>query len=184
MAQTRTSFTDPLRIAEVRHDAFPGALGITFCPGKKQRDGWSGIWNRDLATDLDVIRQWGTTAVISLIEDHEIAALQVQGLGSEIMARGMEWHHLPIVDVSVPDQSFEAGWMSSRAPILGRLRAGQRVVVHCKGGLGRAGMISAQILIELGVPAELAISIVRRARPHAIQTPEQERYIREYAAPK
>lgn len=184
MAQTRTSLTDPLRIAEVRHDAFPGALGITFCPGKKQRDGSSGIWNRDLATDLDDVRQWGTTAVISLIEDHEIAALQVQGLGSEIMARDMEWHHLPIVDVSVPDQRFEAGWMTSRAPILGRLRAGERVVVHCKGGLGRAGMISARILIELGVPAELAITIVRRARPRAIETPAQERHVREYAVLK
>lgn len=180
----RTSASHPLEIAEVRHECFPGVVGITFCPGKKQGDAKLGSWDRELAADLDVVRQWGATTVMSLIEDHEITTLQVQNLGSEVLARGMEWQHLPIADVSVPDQRFEAGWMTSRDRVLGRLRAGERVVVHCKGGLGRAGMISARILIELGVPAELAITIVRRARPHAIETPEQERHVREYAAPK
>ena len=41
---------------------------------------------------------------------------------------------------------------------------------HCKGGLGRAGMISARLLVELGTEPEKAIRMVRRARSGAIET--------------
>mgnify|MGYP003345722415 CR=1 FL=1 len=51
------------------------------------------------------------------------------------------------------------------------LRAGANVPVHCKGGLGRAGMMAARLLVELGQPADEAIRAVRRARPGAIETP-------------
>ena len=45
---------------------------------------------------------------------------------------------------------------------------------HCRGGLGRAGMISARLLVESGVEPEVAIAKVRAARPGAIETREQE----------
>ena len=59
------------------------------------------------------------------------------------------------------------------------LRNGFDVLVHCKGGLGRAGMIAARLLVELGTPPEEAISQVRSVRPGAIETPTQERYVRQ-----
>lgn len=177
----RTSASHPLQIAEVRHKYFPGVVGITFCPGKKQGDARSGSWDRDLTADLDVVRQWGASVVMSLIEDHEMTALHVENLGPQIEARGMKWIHLPIVDVSVPDHRFQSGWLSARSSVLGLLKSGGRVIVHCKGGLGRAGMISARILTELGVPVERAIELVKEARPGAIETPEQEQYVRALA---
>jgi protein-tyrosine phosphatase len=51
---------------------------------------------------------------------------------------------------------------------------GSDVVVHCKGGLGRAGMMAARLLVELGMPPEQAIKEVRRARKGAIETSAQE----------
>ena len=53
------------------------------------------------------------------------------------------------------------------------LRSGGDVLVHCKGGLGRAGMIAARLLVELGMAPEQAIREVRRARKGAIETPSQ-----------
>jgi len=50
-----------------------------------------------------------------------------------------------------------------------------RVLVHCKGGLGRAGTIAARLLVKSGVAAEQAISTVRVASPQAIENREQER---------
>ena len=32
------------------------------------------------------------------------------------------------------------------------LRSGRDVLVHCKGGLGRAGTIAARLMVELGTP--------------------------------
>ena len=178
MSRIRTSLTDPLRIAEIRSERFPGIVGITFCPGKKQNDSWSGCWDRDLATDLDAIDQWGAATVISLIEDHEMEALKVTNLGTEIRARGIGWVHLPITDVSIPDHRFQSGWLTARGKVLDQLKSGGKVVVHCKGGLGRAGLVSARILNELGVQVDRAIELVREARPGAIETTEQEDYVK------
>jgi ADP-ribosyl-[dinitrogen reductase] hydrolase len=177
MTHIRTSLSDPLRIAEVRHECFPGVLGITFCPGKKQNYASTGAWDRDLAIDLDVVKHWGAVTVISLIEDHEIADLGVSRLGAEVTARGMKWFHLPIVDISTPDDRFKTRWMDARNRVLDSLRIGDRIVVHCKGGLGRAGMVSALIMVELGVSPASAVSIVRAARPGAIETRAQEEYV-------
>ena len=57
-----------------------------------------------------------------------------------------------------------------------------RVLVHCKGGLGRAGLVAARILVERGAAPMDAINLVRRVRPGAIQTIRQEAYVRSLGA--
>ena len=57
-------------------------------------------------------------------------------------------------------------------------RPGGRAVVHCKGGLGRAGTIAARILIETGTAPAEAIRQVRGARgKDAIENARQERHV-------
>jgi ADP-ribosyl-[dinitrogen reductase] hydrolase len=90
----------------------------------------------------------------------------------------MDWLHLPIADVSTPGPAFERSWARQGEGIRARLRDGFSVVVHCKGGLGRAGMIAAKLLVELGHSRDSAISKVREARPGAIETPAQVDYVR------
>jgi ADP-ribosyl-[dinitrogen reductase] hydrolase len=89
----------------------------------------------------------------------------------------MLWFHLPIVDVSTPEESFEHQWEASGGKIRALLRSGHDVVVHCRGGLGRAGMIGARLLIELGMEPATAIRQVRAVRPGAIETSAQEEYV-------
>ncbi|MDQ0323699.1 protein-tyrosine phosphatase [Pararhizobium capsulatum DSM 1112] len=57
------------------------------------------------------------------------------------------------------------------------VRSGRDVVVHCRGGLGRAGTIGARLLIELGMEPATAIRQVRAVRPGAIETSDQEDYV-------
>jgi ADP-ribosyl-[dinitrogen reductase] hydrolase len=64
------------------------------------------------------------------------------------------------------------------------LCGGHDVLVHCRGGLGRAGTIAARLLVELGMEPAEAIARVRAVRPGAIETPEQERFVRERVAVK
>ena len=173
----RTSATDPLRIDEV---AAPGGgrIGMTFCPGKRQRGAAMGDWERDLAADLARIAEWGAAAVVTLMEEHELERYGVPGLGEAVEALGMEWHHLPIPDVGVPDSLFEARWFYAGHRLRAHLLAGRRVLLHCRGGLGRTGTIAARLLAELGAVPEEAIAAVRRARPGAIETAAQEAYVR------
>jgi protein-tyrosine phosphatase len=60
------------------------------------------------------------------------------------------------------------------------LERGECVVVHCWGGLGRAGTIAACCLVARGVEPRRAISIVRSARPGAVQSIEQEEFVRDF----
>ncbi|TCO71124.1 cyclin-dependent kinase inhibitor 3 family protein [Rhodovulum euryhalinum] len=173
MARSRTSLTHPLQIAEVRAGPGLGRIGITFCPGKQDPAAATGAWARDLATDLDAIAAWGARLVLTLVEPAELVALKVPDLGAESVARGLDWRHLPIADYSVPTPAFEAAWQADGRDIRAILRGGGDVLVHCKGGLGRAGMIAARLLAELGMAPDAAIRAVRRARPGAIETPSQ-----------
>ena len=174
---TRTSLSHPLRIDEVKAGDAGGLIGITFCPGKCGSSLFGWEWKRDLAADLDVIALWRPTAVVTLVEDHELELLGVSELGVQVRARGMAWHHLPIVDVQPPDARFEVQWQSVGLELLAALAGGGRVLVHCRGGLGRAGTVAARLLVELGVPARDVIARVRQARPGAIETGAQHRYV-------
>ena len=69
-----------------------------------------------------------------------------------------------------PDSHKE---LTNQQEIRTLLRGGEDVLVHCKGGLGRAGMIAARLLVELGMDPEQAIRDVRRARKGAIETSSQ-----------
>jgi ADP-ribosyl-[dinitrogen reductase] hydrolase len=173
----RTSLTHPLQIATVSAGLGVGQVGITFCPGKYDANAHTGGWERDLAIDLDAIRTWGASAVVTLVEHKELILLKVPNLGEEVTRRGMSWFHLPIVDVSIPDQIFEASWEVAGEELRAMLVGGAAVLIHCRGGLGRAGMVAARLLIELGEEPETAIAKVRRVRPGAIETYAQEQFI-------
>lgn len=174
----RTSNTHPLQIASVETQPNFGRIGITFCPGKKQLTAMTGGWDRDLGMDLDAIDAFGTSALVTLIEQHEIEDLDVTGIGDATLTRNIDWLHMPVKDVSIPGQDFEAAWQLHGPGLRSRLRAGFNIVVHCKGGLGRAGMIAASLLVELGTNPNDAMKQVRHVRPGAIETSEQESYVR------
>ena len=178
----RTSITHPLQIAEILPTRGTGRIGITFCPGKVQPGAMSGSWNRDLGLDLDAIANWNAAAVVTLVEDHELKTLKVQALGQQVAARHMHWHHLPIPDVSTPDAEFERLWMEVGEGLRARLRDGFNVLVHCKGGLGRAGTIAARLMVELGASPEAAVASVRKVRPGAIETAAQLAYVKKLSA--
>lgn len=175
----RTSVTHPLQVAEL---PLPdgGVIGVTFCPGKKGDSVYGAPWDRDLATDLQAIVDCGASTLVTLIEQHEFEMLRVADLGAAAQAAGLRWLHLPIQDLCAPCARFEEEWLTGGAEILQRLRAGEKVVVHCRGGLGRAGTVAACLLVETGVPPRAAMALVRKVRQGAIETPAQERYVAAY----
>jgi protein-tyrosine phosphatase len=172
-----TSLDAPLRIDVIVLPGTRGQIGMTFCPGKKDR-GISGVtWDRDLDVDLDVIEHWGTEAVVTLLEDFEMEMLHITTLPALLLKRGIEWHHLPIRDVDIPDSLFEEKWLESGQRLRKILSCGGKILLHCRGGIGRTGTIAARLLVESGFEPAEAIARVRRARPGTIETTAQERYV-------
>jgi protein-tyrosine phosphatase len=180
---TRTSRTDPLRIDAVAVGPPPAAsrIGMTICPGKQGESVHGTAWRRDLEEDLDTISAWGADSLLTLLEPAEFAALGVSELPARAR-RSLRWHHAPIPDVYVPGAAFEAAWPEVSHALHRLLDEDGSIVIHCRGGLGRAGLVAALLLIERGVAAETAIAWVRVARPGAIETPAQENWLHARAA--
>jgi protein-tyrosine phosphatase len=132
----------------------------------------------------DEIAQWqreGLVSVVSLLEPAEIAEL---GLGSEpdlCASRGMEFFSFPIPDRGVPVST--AAFDSFLAPLVARLHAGKSVGVHCRAGIGRAGLTAACMLVRAGIPYPLAFPAISRARRVQVpDTEQQESWVQQFAA--
>lgn len=135
-------------------------------------------WARGLSLDLAEISRWSPSTVLTLMETQELEGLGVGGLGQAVRDTGMRWLHAPIQDVDVPDARFETRWSLLGHLLRQELLAGCKVLVHCRGGRGRAGMIAARLLVEFGEDPEAAIAQVRAVRPGAIETRAQEDHVR------
>jgi len=173
-----TSISNPLRIDSVKVPRGEGRIGMTICPGKICHGAY-GIHKRDLAADLEVIRNWGAEILLSLIEEHEYLEYGISDIGSMIPEEFIQIK-LPIRDMDVPDSTWEEEWDRAGPVIRAVLRRGGKVCIHCLGGLGRTGTIAARLLVEFGMHPAQAIEEVRAARPGTIQTEAQERYIHSF----
>ncbi|NTU52291.1 MAG: phosphatase [Chlorobiaceae bacterium] len=174
----RTSQSHPLQIAEI--PLSPGMIGLTFCPGKQGNSLFGTPWARNLEIDISAIQDWGAAVIVTLMEQFELDLLGVPHLGNVIQEAGIEWVHLPIRDISVPDETFQKDWPSQAKALQRRLSNGEHILFHCRGGLGRTGLVAGLLLLDLGWDANNAINTVREVRPGAIETTEQENYVRNY----
>lgn len=181
---TRTSRSHPIRVDFVQSTEFPilNHLGMTFAPGKKQSDAVSGIWDRDLKADLERLSsEFGVASLISLVEDDELDDLQIGDLEEQCNRIKIKLVRFPIRDASMPESIND--FVSVVADAVRWLKNGETVVVHCKGGLGRAGLTAACIAIaatDAAISAEESINLARDARPGAVETSAQEQFVTEF----
>gem|GEM_PF-111778 len=184
MKVIRTSRTDPLRIDSVQPKGMTGRIGMTLCPGKIQTNARGGEWRRDLREDLRCIQNWEAVALLNLLTPAEIRDLGISEIEEETKQLGILYFHLPMEDGGIPDAKGENIWREISSFLRSRLKAGENVVVHCKGGLGRTGTMAARLLVETGSDSKAAVRAVRKARPGAIENALQENYIHKLTLPQ
>jgi cyclin-dependent kinase inhibitor 3 len=175
------SSTHPITVSWVM-DHGGGKLGLSYCPGKKLvRD--SVAYNRDLATDLkDLENNHHITAVVCLLSDAELRAYKVRDYGKAVIAKGLQYVQYPIMEMGVPDKFDAAAEVIEN--IVQLMEDKQAVLVHCKGGVGRAGLVAACVLLRTGqckTAAEAIAEVRDRRCPDAVETSRQEDFVAKYA---
>ena len=180
---TRTSATHPIDVHWVPDLPTDGAIGLTLAPGKHGPSYYHPAgWARDLDADLERLRQHhGADVLVSLMEDHEYDLLAVPDLRARARDVGLEVRHFPIADESVPPAWQDDAFAALVAGIRRALDDGRRVVVHCRGGVGRSGLVAAAVATTYCDDADAAIARVRRAQRFAVETDEQEAYVQRFA---
>jgi protein tyrosine phosphatase (PTP) superfamily phosphohydrolase (DUF442 family) len=140
-----------------------GILAITRLPGGEG----------DYASDIAGLSEWRPGLVISMTTQAEMAEAGAGDLGLDVQSSGSRWVHLPIADFGTPPADVEAQWAAVSKSALAALRGGGKVLVHCRGGCGRSGMIALRLMIEAGEAADLALERLRGVRACAVETDEQ-----------
>ncbi len=176
----RTSQSSPLRVDFLPEAAtgLPGRIGLTIAPGKKGA-GMDGEWDRDVDVDLARLRDvHGASVLVSLCEPHELTFLHIPDLWDRARAAGLQVEAYPFVDGGVPPSH---AWLFPLVEALLQAAAeGRTVVIHCRGGLGRSGLVAACALVARGEGADRAMEIVRAARCAAIERDSQEEFVRTF----
>ena len=140
-----------------------GRLGIAPLPGAFGT----------LTSDLDVIAAWRPDIVVSMTEQSEMDAAKVGDLGERIVATGLAWHHLPVRDFGAPDETLTAAWRDVLGELHRCLDGKGGVLLHCRGGRGRSGMLALRLLIGRGEAPDAALKRLRAVRPGAVETQDQ-----------
>lgn len=158
----------------------PGRMLLCRCPGLRSRPNQEiqpGIGSA-LESDLEMIIGSGASTLISLIGYEERKRLGVSELPAQTVKAGLDWHEFAIADRAAPDRNRQFEFSSLMTHMLNAMLEGKTIVVHCQAGIGRTGLVAASALVWRGMSPEDAISHVRAARPGAIETEEQEAFVR------
>ena len=113
----------------------------------------------------DEIAAWqraGVRTVVSLLEAHEVRDLELEKEAEFCAEHGVDFVSFPIQDRGVP-ASVEMVRPLLEEMML-RLRREEAVVVHCRMGIGRTGLIAGCVLHWLGVRREEIFDVLSRAR--------------------
>ncbi|KAI0700934.1 hypothetical protein BC835DRAFT_1325786 [Cytidiella melzeri] len=139
-----------------RETSFLGNLLLSSCPGKKVRlggpvNGRGGVC-RDLQQDLQRMRDVGVGCIVCCLDDEELHYL---GAPWAEYARTADKVGLDVLRIPIPE-GLAPSSVHALDEHLNRLihtytLNGTPVLVHCRGGVGRAGLVACCWALKLGL---------------------------------
>lgn len=143
-----------------------GRLGILPRPR-------GGDWLDD---EVQALRDAGVDVLVSLLTAEEKAELDLDREADLCTAANIEFVSVPLPDREVPPSA--QALLELVRSLAARLAGGETVTVHCRQGVGRAGMVAACLLIRSGMTPDAAFDAVGTARGRPVpDTPEQRAWV-------
>jgi len=151
-------------------DLWPGKLAVAARPR-------GGDWLKD---DVASWKRAHVNVVLSLLTPDEETNLDLLHEAAEVRTQGIDFISFPIPDRQIPKS--EAKWGEILDRVTHTLSTGRNVLVHCRQGIGRSGLVAACLLVKRGISPGAAIESVSAARGVPIpETGEQRDWIEHYA---
>jgi len=120
-------------------------------------------------TEFSNVKAWGADVIVTMTKVEEFG---IDNFKKKISDSCIRWLHLPVNDFDVPSENISL----IIEELLNLLNSNKRILIHCKGGQGRSGMFAMKLLVEQGQDPNIAMKKIRKIRPYAIETKQQENW--------
>ncbi len=115
-----------------------------------------------------------------MLTPEEESDLELGDEGREARAQGLDFISLPVEDRGVPESGSEIQATIER--LNSNMASGKNVVIHCRQGVGRTGLLGACLLVSQGIPPNTAVKMLSASRGLPVpETEEQRRWIDAYS---
>lgn len=100
--------------------------------------------------------------LVSLLENSEEWALGLQMEQEICKTYGIDFINFPIKDVNTPKNENE--FIKLVVNLADYINQNKKIVIHCRMGIGRASILAAAIMINLGCKGELVFETISKYR--------------------
>jgi protein-tyrosine phosphatase len=146
------------------------------------RDGKSH--NRNINDDILDFKEQGINLIVCLLNDYEMRSIGVSVINYKetVNKLDIQFIQYPIIEMAAPD-SLESLEEHVLNPIASLILQGGFIIIHCRGGIGRAGTVGACMLKKLHMFEDYkkAILYIRKKRDkRCVESRRQEDFIKTY----
>ena len=136
-----------------------------------------GDWLED---EIRRFRHAGITGIVSLLTPAENCELDLTAEAQLCDVHGLSFYGFSIADRGVPESGIR--FVKFIGTLCNALQDGASLAIHCRAGIGRAGMTAASLLIASGMRGDGAFELVENARGRTVpDTPEQREWVLQMA---
>lgn len=139
--------------------------------------------NSDDSLEEDIINfsNQKVTVLVSLLTKEENFDLGLQSKKQVCEKYAIDFISFPIIDRSVPTERQTIQIRELAKKLVEKVNQNEKIIVHCRGGIGRAGMLCSAILMEQGLSNQETIEKISKIRGVSIpDTEEQKVWIMKY----
>ncbi len=115
-----------------------------------------------LADEVTRWKESGVKTVVSLLEKDEIQELGLRDEQGLCNQQQIDYINFPIKDRAVPTEQAAVDELIKLLD--DKVSEGQKVVIHCRMGIGRATLIAAAVLLKRGLQTEKVIEKITKVR--------------------
>ena len=143
-------------------DIGKGGLGIM--PRPRGND-----WLED---EIQSLKYLGYSVVVSFLTKVEELELELEEENNFCKKNDVEFISFPIIDRGVP---AEQEFLALVSDLYNKIIKGEKIILHCRGGIGRAGITASSILIKHGLISNDAFERVSKARKINVPDTEEQK---------